>query len=132
MVDYLRIDVLITVPLRVEGGLNTVLWWEYGVMAAIFAGTLLLFAAGMFGFLRFRVQSWIGGAIGNFMTNLKRQSEEEGGGVSGGGSPGTFKLAGFEVTPEMIQLGMQLAEWAKKMGFLKGGGGGGTNPFLTP
>ncbi len=108
------------------------LWYEYALIAAIFATTLTLTVWSAFLLSRVRVQKWIGGAIGNFMTNLAKQAEKEGGEVSGGGSPGTFKLAGFEVTPEMIQLGMQLAEWAKKMGFLKGGGGGGSNPFLAP
>lgn len=104
------------------------LWWEFGLIAAIFAGILLSFSALMFGFLRLRVQGWIGGAIGNFMTNLAKQAAEEGASPSpNSASPGTLNLGGFKIDPAMIQTiaeyGPQLLRLAQQFGLMKGGGG---------
>ncbi len=112
------------------------LWYEYALIAAIFAGVLALTASFGVSFFRVRVQKWIGGAIGNFMTNLANQAaEEEGGSSSSTSSGGALELGGFKIDPQLIELaikyGPQLIELAKSVGLIKGGGGG-TNPFLTP
>jgi len=85
----------------------------------------------MFGFFRLRVQGWIGGAIGNFMTNLANQAAEEGASPSpNSASPGTLSLGGFKIDPGMIQMiveyGPQLMKLAQQFGFMKGGTGGGS------
>lgn len=111
------------------------IWWEYVLIAAIFASILTLFSAGVFGFMRVRVQKWIGGAIGNFMTNLANQAAEEGAGNSSpGSSPGTLELGGFKIDPQMLgqlaqlatQYGPQLVSLAQQFGLMKGGTGGST------
>ncbi len=111
-----------------DGGIEVLLWYEYVLIAAIFATTLTLTVVIAFLASRVRVQKWIGGAIGNFMTNLAREAEKEGakgGGASGGGS---LKIAGFEITPGLIQSIAQLAQLAQQLGFLKGGTSGGGGP----
>ncbi len=102
------------------------LWYEYVLIAAIFAATLTLTVWIAFSLSRVRVQKWIGGAIGNFMTNLANQAEKEG--VEGGAASGPLSLGGFKIDPALIQLaveyGPKLLELAKQLGLVKGGGGG--------
>ena len=105
-----------------------VLWYEYVVIAAIISGVLTAFAGITFGFLRVRVQKWVGGAIGNFMTNLANQAAEEGGQPSlGGGPSGPLELGGFKIDPRLIgmaiEYGPQLLKLAEQFGLVKGGGG---------
>ncbi len=107
------------------------LWWEYGVIAAIFAGILLSILALGFSFARVRVQKWIGGAIGNFMTNLANQAAEEGANPSSASSsPGTLNLGGFKIDPAILQAAVEygpaLLKLAQQFGLMKGGGGGST------
>ncbi len=106
------------------------LWYEYVLIAAIFATTLTLTAGIAFSLSRVRVQKWIGGAIGNFMTNLSKQAAKEEGGSSSGASPGALEPGGPKIMGMGIPEIMELIKLAQSMGFLKGGGGGGTNPFL--
>ncbi len=113
------------------------LWYEYALIAAIFATTLTLTVWIAFSLSRVRVQKWIGGAIGNFMTNLANQAAEEEGSLPTGdsSSSGALNLGGFKIDPALIEMaikyGPQLIELAKSFGLIKGGGGG-SNPFLTP
>lgn len=107
------------------------IWWEYVLIAAMFAGILLAFAGMSFSFARVRVQKWIGGAIGNFMTNLANQAAEEGAGNSSpGSSSGTLNLGGFKIDREtvgmIVEYGPKLVELGRAFGFIKGGGGGST------
>lgn len=107
------------------------LWYEYAIIAAIFAGVLALTATFGVSFFRVRVQKWIGGAIGNFMTNLAREAEKEG--VEGGGASGVLNLGGFkidigmlkELAPLAIEYGPKLLKFAQSLGFIKGSSGGG-------
>ncbi len=105
-------------------------WVEIGVELALNG---LLFAAILAGagyiavkFFRPRVQQWIGGAIGNFMTNLMNQAEKEG--VEGGGTPGLLKLGGFEIDvgtiKELLAIAPQALQIAKMFGLTGSGGGG--------
>ncbi len=104
------------------------LWYEYALIAAIFATTLTLTVWTAFLLSRVRVQKWIGGAIGNFMTNLANQAATEEGG-SGGGAPGMLKLGGFEIDvgtiKELLAIAPQALQLAKMFGLTGGGGGGG-------
>lgn len=106
------------------------IWYEFGLIAAMFAGILALFVGLTFKLSRVRVQKWIGGAIGNFMLNLSKSAEEEGavpGPMSSAGSP-AFNLGGIKIDPGLIQLaveyGPKLMELAKQFGLIKGGAGG--------
>ncbi len=117
----------------------TLLWWELALIGAINALILTVFAAGLFGFMRVRVQKWIGGAIGNFMTNLANQAaEEEGAGLPGTTSPGAgvLKLGGFSIDirtiKELLPVLPQLMEAAKMFGLLKGGTGGSGGGYIRP
>ncbi len=105
------------------------IWWEYALLGGLFATILTVFAASVFGFMRVRVQKWIGGAIGNFMTNLANEAAEEGG--VEGHTPGMLKLGGFEIDvgtiKELIGIAPQLLQLAKVFGLT--GGGGGESPF---
>ncbi len=69
------------------------------------------------------------------MQNMAEEAEKEGGDHSSASSGGAFNLGGFKIDPQLIELaikyGPQLLELAKQFGLIKGGGGG-TNPFLTP
>ncbi len=105
------------------------IWYEYGFIAAIFAGILAVGIYGGQSYYRVKVQKWIGGAIGSFMMNLSKQAAEEGGDSSLPGNPsGALSLGGFKIDPQLIQLaveyGPKLMELAKQFGLIKGGGGG--------
>ncbi len=115
------------------------IWYEYALIAAIFATTLTLTVWIAFLLSRVRVQKWIGGAIGNFMTNLANQAaEEEGTGIPGTTSPGAgvLKLGGFSIDirtiKELLPVLPQLMEAAKMFGLLKGGGGAGAGGYVRP
>ncbi len=101
------------------------IWYEYAIIAAIFAGVLALTATFGVSFFRVRVQKWIGGAIGNFMTNLAKQAAKEGG--AEGVTPGVITLPVVGKV-DMQTIG-QLASLAKQFGLFdmlkKGGRGGG-------
>ncbi len=103
------------------------IWYEYAVIAAILAGTLLVLAGLTFGFLRVRVQKWIGGAIGNFMTNLAEEAGKEG--VEGGSAPGMINLGGFKIDvgtiKELLAIAPQALQLARMFGLTGTGGGGG-------
>ncbi len=103
------------------------IWWEYALIAATFAAILTVFAVGMFGFLRTRVQKWIGGSTGLIIRKLMEEAEKEGGGE--GGTPGLLKLGGFEIDvgtiKELLPLIPQILQLAKTFGLTSGGGGGG-------
>ncbi len=127
-------------------------WPEIAQIAAMFTGILLLFA--LVGGLKVRnwlrlkenklrwefeervkgfrseAQEAVGGAIGRFMQNLSQQAAEEEPSSSSSSSSSAISLAGFKITPDLINSIAQLAQLAKDFGFIKGGGGGGTNPFL--
>lgn len=106
------------------------LWWEYSVIAAMFAAILVAFAAMSFSFARVRVQKWVGGAIGTFMQNLANQAAEEGG-IEGSPSPGLIKLGGFEINvgtiKSLLEIAPQLMKLGETLGLNRGGGarGGG-------
>ncbi len=103
------------------------IWYEYVIIAAIFAGILALGMYGGQSYYRVKVQKWIGGALGNFMTNLANEAEKEGG--NGGGSPGMLKFGSFQVDvgtiKELLPLIPQILQIAKMFGLTSGGGGGG-------
>ncbi len=115
-------------------------WLEIGLIVALNAAILAAFLTGtalyvkkrVFPKLKGQAGEWAGAAIGRFWQTLKEKAEEddEGGGSTSSG--GQFNLAGFKIDPQMIQMGMQLYEWAKKVGLIKGDGAGGeiANPFL--
>ncbi len=108
------------------------IWWEYGVIAFLFAAILSLGAYLAFKWSRVRVQKWIGGAIGNFMTNLANQAAEEEGNSSPG-TPSALNLGGFKINAATIKSIAEILKVIQGLGFLKGEGGGGTtNPFLKP
>ncbi len=111
---------------------------DLALIGGMFALILTVFAAGLFGFVRTRVQQWIGGAIGRFMQNLANQAAEEG---TEGSSPGAgvIDLGGFKIDMNTIgqlaqlaqQYGPTILSLAKQFGLLKGGGGSlGAHPFL--
>ncbi len=112
------------------------LWYEYALIAAIFATTLTLTVVIAFLLSRVRVQKWIGGAIGNFMTNRSRAADKEG--VEGGGASGVLNLGGFkidvgmvkEIAPLVMEYGPKILKMAKQFGLVKGEGmgGGGFGP----
>ncbi len=97
-----------------------ILWYEYALLGVLFATILGLSGYLACKFSRVRVQKWIGGAIGNFMTNLSKQAAEEEGGSSPGSS--ALNLGGFKIDMKTIA---QLAELAKQFGLFKGGGSSG-------
>ncbi len=103
------------------------IWWEYALIGVLFAVILTVFAAGLFGFVRVRVQKWIRGAIGNFMTNLADQAAEEEGSSSSGSSPGVLELGGFKIDvatiKELLAIAPQALQLAKMFGLTSGGGG---------
>ncbi len=103
------------------------IWYEYAIIAAIFAGILALSMYGGQSYYRVKVQKWIGGAIGNFMTNLAKQAEKEG--VEGGGVPGVLKLGGFQIDvgtiKELLAIAPQALQLAKMFGLTGTGGGPG-------
>ncbi len=98
------------------------LWYEYVLIAAIFATILTLTVWIAFSLSRVRVQKWIGGAIGNFMTSLAKQAAEEEGGSSPGSSTGALELGGFKIDPSMIKTFMELYKMAKDLGIIGPGG----------
>ncbi len=102
------------------------IWYEYAIIAAIFAGILALGMYGGQNYYRVKVQKWIGGAIGNFMMNLAKEAEEEGGVA---GIPGVLKLGGFEIDvgtiKELLAIAPQALQIAKMFGLTGTGGGGG-------
>ncbi len=108
------------------------IWYEYELIGVLFLAILLVFAGGLFGFMRLRVQKWIGGAIGNFMTNLANQAaEEEGPGSTQ--TPGQLELGGFKIDIGTIKelLGvlpeiMKAIKMFQGLGLLGGSGGGGS------
>lgn len=101
------------------------MWYEYALIAATFAGILAAFVGVMFGFLRVRVQKWIGGAIGNFMTNLAAQAAEEEG--SGSSPAGALNLGGFKIDAATINSIASILKVVQGMGIFKGGSGGGSS-----
>ncbi len=110
-------------------------WLEIGIQTAILVLILSLVALyvgkRILPKLRTDAAQWVGAAIGRFMQNLREQAEAEGeGGPADGG--GGFKIAGFEITPDLLRTGMQLLKFAQEMGLIKGGAGGvsAENPFL--
>ncbi len=112
-------------------------WPEIGLQTAIILAILAVVGA----YVRYwqlpkleaGVAQWVGAAIGRFMQNLANQAAEEEGSTSVGAQ--ALNLGGFKIDPQLIELaikyGPQLIELAKSFGLIKGGGGG-TNPFLTP
>lgn len=104
---------------------------DLALIAAIFAGILLLFAGLTFGFARVRVQKWIGGAIGRFMQNLATQAAEEEGATSESSPSGALNLGGLKIDAGTIQSIAEILKVVQSLGFLKGGSGG-THPFLKP
>ncbi len=104
----------------------TLLWWEYAMMAAIFAGILGI--AGLYVGYRVlpkqkvSIQKTIGGAIGNFMTNLANQAAEEEGGSPSGSFTGALELGGFKIDPSMIKSLRELYKMAKDIGIIGPGG----------
>lgn len=117
------------------------IWWEIGVIvalnAAILAGTLLMFVKFGAPKLLSRAEVWMGGAIGRFMQSLSEQAaEEEGSEGSSASSPGAISLGGFKIDigtiKELMKIAPQLIQLAQTFGLVKGGGGGGANPFLQP
>lgn len=114
------------------------IWYEWGLMGLLFIAILVVFAGITFRFARVRMQKWVGGAIGNFMTNLANQAaEEEGVPGSGapGSSPGTLNLGGFQIDiasmRAIITMLPEIANFLKTIqgfGFLTGGGGGASAP----
>ncbi len=102
------------------------IWYEYAIIAAIFAGILALGMYGGQSYYRVKVQKWIGGALGNFMTNLMKEAEKEG--VEGGATPGMLKLGGFEIDvgtiKELLTIAPQALQIAKMFGLTSGGGSG--------
>ncbi len=76
------------------------------------------------------IQKTIGAGIGHFMQNLANQAAEEEGGDSSPGS--ALSIGGFKIDSATIQSIAQILQLVQQMGFLKGGGGGGSNPFLKP
>lgn len=105
-------------------------WPEIGIQTAIIVILLAMVAT----YVRYRAYpklktagaQWIGAAIGRFMQNLAEEAEKEvgEGGEGGGAGGGAFKIAGFEITPGLLQQGMQLLKFAQEMGWIKAGGGG--------
>ncbi len=114
-------------------------WPEIGIVVALNGVFLLGLLVLGFRYVRKRLfpqaEQWMGGAIGRFMQNLADQAAEEEGGSSSGSPAGALELGGFKIDPQLIKLaveyGPQLLELAKQFGLIKGGGGG-SNPFLTP
>ncbi len=115
------------------------IWYEYGLIGVLFLAILLVFAGGLFGFMRLRVQKWIGGAIGKFMLDMSKQAAEEEGGSSSGSPAGALELGGFKIDVGTIKelLGvlpeiMKAIKMFQSIGLLGGssGAGGEKNPFL--
>ncbi len=107
-----------------------IVWWEYALIAAIFAGILAVAVYGGQSYYRVKVQKWIGGAIGNFMTNLAHQAATEEGGEA---APGSLNLPVIgKIDPATIKSIAEILKVVQSLGFLKGTGGGGGNPFLKP
>ncbi len=108
-------------------------WQEIGILMALFVA--LLASIGVYVRLKLipgvlsKAEIWMGGAIGRFMTNLAKQAAEEGEeGTPGGG--GALNIAGFKIDSATIQSIAEILKVVQNLGLLKGGGGGGTNPFL--
>ncbi len=108
------------------------IWYEYVLITAIFAGILSLGGYLAFKWSRVRVQKWIGGAIGNFMTNLANQAAAEEGGEAAPGGGSTLNLGGFKIDPATIRSIAEILKVVQSLGFFKGTGEGGVNPFLKP
>ncbi len=76
---------------------------------------------------------WVGGAIGRFWQKLQEAAEEEG---PEGSTAGMIKLGGFQMDvgtiKSLMEIAPQLLQLAQSFGLVKGGGGGGSNPFLKP
>ncbi len=119
------------------GGLSARSWlrlkenklrWEFGEQVKGFRRE---FEERVVGFRR-EAQEAVGGAIGHFMQKLSRQAVEEEGSDAHGTTSGAISLAGFKITPDLINSIAQLAQIAQHLGLIKGGGGGGAHPFLKP
>ncbi len=107
-------------------------WPEIGLVLAINLTILLAISL----YMKFHgipkllanAEVWMGGAIGRFMQNLAKQAEEEG--SEGGGGGEALNIAGFKIDAGTIRAIAEIVKVAQSMGFLKSGGGGGTNPFM--
>ncbi len=115
-------------------------WLEIGFIVALNGVFLLGLVVLAFGYVRKKyavmkpqllseMEIWMGGAIGRFMQKLSEEAEKEGSEGSSSSS-GAISLGGFKITPDLINSIAQLAQLAQQFGLIKGGGGGGTNPFL--
>ncbi len=111
-------------------------WVEIWLVVALNAALLAGFLAGTAWYVKRRVfpklkaeaGEWAGGAIGRFWQTLTEKAADDEGNPST--SP-VFNLGGFKIDPQMIQMGMQVYEWAKNVGLIKGGTAGEVvNPFL--
>ncbi len=113
------------------------IWWEIALLVALNAAVLAGFGLvvvkgwlpGKEKELLSKGEVWMGGAIGRFMANLSEKAAEEEG-SEGSSSAGELNVGGFKITPDLINSIAQLAQIAQQFGLIKGGTGGGTNPFL--
>ncbi len=109
-------------------------WQEIGLQTALIVA--LLASIGLYVRLKLipsvlsKAEIWMGGAIGRFMTNLAKQAAEEGEKGTPGGGGGALNIGGFKIDSGTIQSIAEILKVVQSLGFLKGGGGGGTNPFL--
>lgn len=111
-------------------------WPEIGLVLAI--NLAILFSIGFYmkykGLpkLLTKAEIWMGGAIGRFMQNLAKQAADEGaeGETTGGAGGGGLNIGGFKIDSGTIKSIAEILKVIQGLGFLKGGGGGGTNPFL--
>ncbi len=109
-------------------------WQEIGVLMALFVA--LLASIGLYVRLKLipgvlsKAEVWMGGAIGRFMTNLAKQAEAEEGGEGSNVSSSSLNIGGFKIDSGTIQSIAEILKVVQSLGFLKAGGGGGTNPFL--
>ncbi len=116
---------------------------EIGFMVALNGVFLLGLVVLAFGYVRKKyavvkpqllseMEIWMGGAIGRFMQKLSEEAQKEGG--VEGGVPGQVKIGGLQMDvgtiKELLAMLPQLLQAAQMFGLIKGGGGGGTNPFL--
>ncbi len=93
---------------------------QTGLIGGLLGGFLLV--------IRLRMSRWVSLGFARMMKKLGEDAEKEGGASPNQGpAPGSLNLAGFKISPELLQTGVQLLKMAKDMGFIKGGGGSGSS-----
>ncbi len=98
---------------------------QTGLIGGLLGGFLLA--------IRLRMTKWVSLGFARMMKELNKAAEEEG---TNGSSPGAgvLNLGGFKIDPSLLkaiaEYGPTLLNLAKQFGLVKGGTGGGENPFL--